>query len=285
VNSFFPGALGLDDFVARVEIALFNYYGFTAQNSIAFTNACRDEITKTLRDKIDQVFGEAFAINGLGGVITAGTVGFGAGIAHAPISLEDGREKYVFFSFPHIAIPHKDKPGVLGRFGRSQPSSACGALLAAQGEFAQGGIANTMQPGVHDALNPEYSILKSRLAARFRKEGTSDFKNLDIVELTKVAERALRDDLELLISKSVDTKKADYAVISGVQIHAWSKNYDDEHPNLEMVWPAKSYVVVKGERIDFDLASIPGLSPRQLLELANATAANAAAKDAAGAKA
>ena len=33
VNNFFPGALGLDDFIARVEIALFNN-GFTGQNSI-----------------------------------------------------------------------------------------------------------------------------------------------------------------------------------------------------------------------------------------------------------
>lgn len=38
---------------------------------------------------------------------------------------------------------------------------------------------------VHDAENPEYSILKQRLARRLKNDGKSE-KDLNLVELTKV---------------------------------------------------------------------------------------------------
>jgi hypothetical protein len=37
----------------------------------------------------------------------------------------------------------------------------------------------------------------------------------------QVAERQITTDLEYLISKTVDPQKADYAVVTGVQIHNW----------------------------------------------------------------
>jgi Limiting CO2-inducible proteins B/C beta carbonyic anhydrases len=36
-----------------------------------------------------------------------------------------------------------------------------------------------------------------------------------------VAERTITSDLEGLIKAAVDTQKADYAVVTGVQIHNW----------------------------------------------------------------
>ncbi len=36
--------------------------------------------------------------------------------------------------------------------------------------------------------------------------------------MTKAAERTITSDLEYLISKAVDPKKADYAVFTGVQV-------------------------------------------------------------------
>lgn len=35
--------------------------------------------------QIDLVFGNSFNINGLGGVITCGTIGIGAGLSHSPV--------------------------------------------------------------------------------------------------------------------------------------------------------------------------------------------------------
>lgn len=40
--------------------------------------------------QIDQVFGYSFNVNGLGGVLTCGTIGLGAGLSHSPKVRNDG---------------------------------------------------------------------------------------------------------------------------------------------------------------------------------------------------
>jgi hypothetical protein len=95
---------------------------------------------------------------------------------------------------------------------------------------------------VHDPLDPEYSILKQRLARRVRYEGVDPTK-LDLVSITHLAERTITNvsartnqnllsgyslspdllhmqDIEYLIEKSVDFKKANIAVITGVQVRS-----------------------------------------------------------------
>ncbi len=44
-------------------------------------------------------------------------------------------------------------------------------------------------PGVHDPLDPEYSILKQRLARRARYERL-EVQKLDLVSITKLANRS-----------------------------------------------------------------------------------------------
>jgi hypothetical protein len=69
----------------------------------------------------------------------------------------------------------------------------------------------------------------------------------------------LLQDLEYLISKAVNTKNADYAVVTGVQIHNWASDLDDPRiPSMEFVAPARAYVVVNGEKIDLDLQQVRG---------------------------
>ncbi len=63
------------------------------------------------------------------------------------------------------------------------------------------------------------------------------------------------------VLRSVDPSNADYAVVTGVQIHNWGAEYDDSSPNLEFVAPASVYVVVGGERTYLDLSSIPVCLP------------------------
>ena len=74
VQKHFADALSADDFLARVEVAL-AAYGFRGDNSLALTNVCRDESTGILKEKIDEIFGQCFNINGLGGVLTCGVTG------------------------------------------------------------------------------------------------------------------------------------------------------------------------------------------------------------------
>lgn len=275
VSQHFPNALGIDDFVSRVEVAL-HAFGFTGDNSIACVNLCRDEVTNALKVKLDQVFGSAFNTNGLGGVLSCGVTGMKAGLSHSPISAKSGKERYVFFSFPHIAIDATGEVGAINRPGRPGKSCACGAVAGALAAIKSDGVdANCKVPGVHEPLDPEFSIFKQRLARRMRYEGTSEdaVKKLDLVELTKIAERTITDDLEYLIKHAVDVSKADYAVVTGVQIHNWGKEFDDEQPNLEYVQPTTVYAVVGDEKTHLDLSAVPGLTPRQISILASQAAA------------
>ncbi|KAI7841811.1 hypothetical protein COHA_004534 [Chlorella ohadii] len=267
VLKHFPTALSVDDYVTRVEIALAGY-GFTGDNTIAMTNLCRDESCMILEDKIESVFGSCFSTHGLGGVLTCGVIGIKAGLSHSPIQ----GERYVFFSFPHIAIDSNGEVGAISRPNRAGASSACGALIACTSHLKSEGLdANLKTPGVHDPLEPEYSILKQRLARRLKHEG-ADEARLDLVAVTKAAERTITSDLEYLISKAVDPKKADYAVFTGVQIHNWAADLDDSSiPSLEFVGVGKSYVVVNGEKTYLDVHQVPALSPRQLKMLARAS--------------
>ena len=61
---------------------------------------------------------------------------------------EAGKQRYVFFSFPHIAINSKGALGALSRPGQDATSSACGALIAALGQLTAEGLdENVMEPG------------------------------------------------------------------------------------------------------------------------------------------
>eukprot|EP00200_Dunaliella_tertiolecta_P007906 CAMPEP_0202374188 /NCGR_PEP_ID=MMETSP1127-20130417/5069_1 /ASSEMBLY_ACC=CAM_ASM_000462 /TAXON_ID=3047 /ORGANISM="Dunaliella tertiolecta, Strain CCMP1320" /LENGTH=415 /DNA_ID=CAMNT_0048971285 /DNA_START=57 /DNA_END=1304 /DNA_ORIENTATION=- len=271
IKQHFPKALALDDFISRAEVALAGY-GFTGANSIAMSNLCRDESCIMLENRIESVFGSCFSTHGLGGVLTCGVVGIKAGLSHSPIA--GGKEQYVFFSFPHIAIDSAGEVGKISRPNRPGASCACGALNACLGSFkAEGLDVHCKGPGVHDPLDPELSILKQRLARRLRHE-KKDVKELDLVGITQAAERTITSDLEYLIEKAVDPSKANYAVFTGVQIHNWAAdvNTDAGAPSLEFISVGKSYVVINGERTYLDVSMVPSLAPRQLQLLAAASA-------------
>jgi hypothetical protein len=272
VLKHFPSALGVDDFIARVEVALC-YFGFTGDNTIAVTNLCRDEVTAVLKDKIEAVWGGSFNVNGLGGVITCGVTGFKAGLSHAPVCAGTGRERYVFFSFPHIGIDEMGEVGAISRPGRAKKSCACGALAKCLNEVKADGLGrNFAIPGVHDDEDPEYSILKARMVNKMKDEGLTVDDNFGLADITKAAERTISADLEKLISKAVDTSKADYAVVTGVQIHNWARNLDDPNSySMEFVAPASVYAVVNGVATHLDLSQIPQVTPRMLNLLASSS--------------
>jgi Limiting CO2-inducible proteins B/C beta carbonyic anhydrases len=52
-----------------------------------------------------------------------------------------GKERYVFFSFPHIGIDARGSLGAISRPGRPGASSACGALKAALADIQGSGLA------------------------------------------------------------------------------------------------------------------------------------------------
>lgn len=255
----FPGSLKIDDYMARVEILL-SKFGFDGKNSIAMMNVCRDESTHGLKKMVEQVYGASFTTTGLGGVLTCGQTGIGAGLSHSPVSTTDKKERYVFFSYPHIGV-HPDV-GQIPRKGRVDHGTACGALIKCMHDLRKEGLdRNKKTPGVHDPVDIEYSILKQRMARTICAEGL-DPKVMNLADMTKMAEKRITQDLETLIDATVDKTKADYAVFTGVQVHAWADA--DKYYKNEYIWPRKAYACINGKRTDLDLAGTVQLSQRQL---------------------
>ena len=214
------------DYVKKTYNAL-KAFGFNDDNSIASVCVCRDEISQTIRSIIKHVWGEAFNFSSLAGMFTAGKTGLKAAMHHAP--QVDGKERYVFYVVPHIAINEDGKSGFCKRRGIKEDSSACGALCLFLSELHQGKL--------HIKLYEE-DIEESLIKRRLLKEIPYGHVP-DLIELTKITRKVIQEDLEQVIEKVVDTGKSDYGVFTGIQIHA---------PDVNYIWPADSYVVVNGEK-------------------------------------
>jgi hypothetical protein len=272
VTKHFPNAIGMDDFLFRTEVML-RRFGFTADNSIALTSLCRDEITFPLKTAIHDIFGYSLDVDGLGGVVTAGTTGLSAGFSHAPTDFATGRERYVLFALPHIAIDSEGKVGSVIRTGRTTQSCACGALIKMQPLFKQykdGSLqAGTIHEETcwHDPSDPEFSILTNRMMKAIDREDIPE-KGLSLVEVTKLANKVIQGDVADLIDKTVDIEKADYAVITGIQIHSTRvANSKVWHPHLEFISPTSMFIVKDGIKHTMDIMGIDPPTPRQLFKI------------------
>ncbi|MDF0644224.1 MAG: hypothetical protein P0111_09345 [Nitrospira sp.] len=228
----FPGAVPQDRFVAHSSEQL-NRHGFRAENTIAFASVCRDEVAFSLAEEVEKTWGEIFMFSSLGGMLTLGKTGFLAAQQHAPI--EHGRERYVYYALPHIAIDAQGKFGIYFRPGRQKPSHACGALVAFQHELETGSLELALDP---DDL--EQSVLKQHLLRKLRY---GDVPNLP--SLTRIAHTVILEELERMIRLTVDPARSDYGVFTGIQIHG----PDGRH----FVWPWTACVVVNGKQ-----ESLPG---------------------------
>lgn len=251
------------DFVKKTYNAL-KKFGFNDENSIASVCVCRDEISQSLRSIIKHVWGEAFNLSSLAGMFTAGKTGLSAATHHAPVV--NGKERYVYFAFPHIAISSDGRLGVCERRGRKEKSSACGALNVFLKElsnppsytnnppipnfkfplppFTKGGLGGILEKGGKGGFEIDNEDLEMSLI-RMRLLKEIPYGHIpDLLELTKITRKAIQTDLENVIKKVVDKSKSDYALITGIQIHIPDGNY---------IWPAECYVVVNGVRQEIAL--------------------------------
>ena len=228
VQRHFPGSLPEEHFVRRAAVNLIQRHGFTPANTLACVGVCRDELCRSLFDEVEQMWGRAFDVSSLAGILTLGRTGFAAAQAHAP--LVQGRCRYVFFQFSHIGISASGELGVSTRPGRDEPSVACGALVALLKDPASGAVT-----GGINWQDPEQSFLRARLR---RVPDLSE--SPDLLELTKAAHRASVEDLDALMARAVDRRREDHAVVAGIQIHG--------PDGLNLTWPGASYVVVRAIR-------------------------------------
>ena len=63
---------------------------------------------------------------------------------HVVTGLQE-KERYIFFSFPHIAIDASGKVGAISRPGRPGESCACGAMAGALGTFKAQGLSDGLK--------------------------------------------------------------------------------------------------------------------------------------------
>lgn len=223
---FFPKVYTEADFIEKTY-SILDKAGFNADNTIASANVCRDEISQTIVNLIRERWGEAFNLSSLAGMFFAGRTALIAGMHHAPI--EAGRERYVYYALPHIAIGSGGEIGTCKRKGREKEGSACGALNAFHKEMTGGRINLSM-----DNEDVEQSLLKMRLLREIPYGQVPD-----LLELTRITHKVIQTDLENALDNIVDTDRCDYALMTGIQINGPDGNY---------VWPAPSYAVINGVR-------------------------------------
>lgn len=206
---------------------MLNRAGFNADNTIAAVDVCRDEISQPLVSLIKSKWGEAFNLCSLAAMFFAGKTGLKAAMHHSPVV--GGKERYVFYALPHIAIGSKGQLGVCKRIGRKEDSNACGALNVFLNELRGGRTRVAM-----DGEDVELSLIRTRLLEEIPYGQVPD-----LLELTKITLRAMTEDLENALQKTVNVRHSDYALFTGIQIHAPDGNY---------VSPADGYIVINGKK-------------------------------------
>ncbi len=235
LKNTFPNAVTQADYVARSQSWL-EGLGFTAENSLLCLGTCRDEIARPLRTALQDVWGDAFSLSGLGGLVFAGKTGLGAAAAHVPTRYD--RKRLILFVFSHIGIDTAGHLGAVQRRGQDHVDHACGALLAFQKALSSGQVDATVRS--NDA---EQGLLTRRLLKILSPE---THKDADLATITRSARDAALADVTALVHAALDPESWDYALLSGIQIHT---------PDGERIDPGPSHAVCQGQRKDFSLAS------------------------------
>ena len=231
IKKYFPVVYTEADFVEKTYRIL-KKSGFDADNTIAAVDVCRDEISQPLVALIREHWGEAFNLCSLAAMFFAGKTALKAAMHHAPVV--KGKERYVFYALPHIAIGPKGQLGVCKRVGRTEASNACGALNVFLGEL------KSRKPNLSmDNEDVELSLIKTRLLREIPYGHVPD-----LMELTEITLKTIKEDFESALGGTVNTKHSDYAFITGIQIHGPEGNY---------VAPDESYVVVNKTKKKLDV--------------------------------
>ena len=215
-----------DGFVEKTYEIL-KRFGFTPENTIACVDVCRDEISQPFLTCVKERWGEAFNLCSLAGMFFAGKTAILAAMHHAPIV--GGKERYVFYALPHIAIDDDGQIGRCRRRGREEDSNACGALNVFLSELRKGKINLTM-----DSEDVELSLIRTRLLKEI------PFGHIpDLLELTKITLKTIKEDFKSTLDRVVNKERSDYAFITGIQIHTKDGNY---------VAPDESFAVVNKKK-------------------------------------
>eukprot|EP00669_Euglena_mutabilis_P007855 TRINITY_DN3047_c0_g1_i1.p1 TRINITY_DN3047_c0_g1~~TRINITY_DN3047_c0_g1_i1.p1 ORF type:complete len:427 (+),score=133.65 TRINITY_DN3047_c0_g1_i1:23-1282(+) len=203
----FPGALPEMDFIAK-STKLVGHHGFQKGNAIPLISVCRDELTRSLTDDFEELWGPVFSTGSIAGMVFCGITGFSAGMHHTPDNT-DGINRYIFVSAPHIAISSQGEVGKCNRAGCATESTACGALCALLGELKSGTLKVALNTN-----DMEQSMMKQQLA------GLLTYGQVPSLEdLTKLAQKLVKQQVESTLAQLDLKDNTEYVFICGVQVH------------------------------------------------------------------
>lgn len=211
----FPEAVTYEKFLSQVEHVVLPL-GFDRERTFAALSLCRDELTEPLLEAVARRWDRPFNLGGLGAMPSLGRTGWRAALSHVPH--DEGRGHLIVFGFPHLGIDPDGHVGQSLRRHQSHPTPTCGAMVALLGALNDG--VDPLPPGLEDVE-----------ADRMRRviESQSEELPRDLVALTKLAVRAVDDEMWAELEALEAHHDMDIAVISGVQVHL----PDD----VDHIWP------------------------------------------------
>lgn len=218
LQTTFPGAVPSDEYLATVRTTIEDL-GFTHDRTLPLVSICRDELTTDFFAAIQEIWGPAFTLAGLGGVPALGRTGWGAAFSHIPN--DNGRGAVLVLGFPHIGIEDDGSIGVTLRPGQTTPTSTCGALSSIHQHASDGTL-----PTEVDVEDYEVTKLALRLV-------DPDNPPASLVDLTIAALEALELDLWAALDAARIWRDHDVTVWCGVQIHG--------HGGRDWIWPRDAW--------------------------------------------
>jgi len=229
LESLFPRSVPETIFIEKMSGVL-GHHGFTPDNAINLVSTCRDELCRPFVQHLDKTWGHSFNISSLAGMVFCGRTGFKAAMAHAP--MVDGKERYIFWVAPHMALPIHGETGVVYRPGREKPSTACGALLAILGEMKANKINMHLDPS-----DLEQSLVKQHVVSHLQYGHVPS-----LTELTYAAHACIVEEVLRTAEAAVDQSCCEFVIVSGIQIHgALGQNF---------FWPGTMTKFANGKQTD-----------------------------------
>jgi hypothetical protein len=206
IEAHLPGTVSLEEYFLRTSQCL-SRYGFEDENTLGMVAACRDEIASPLVNEVVRHWGRTFGCRSLGGFLLLGRSGIATGVDHAPVA--NGRRRFVFYAMPHIAVSEQGEIGTVYREGLREASHACGSLAAVLAELQSGRI--DVQTDFDDL---EQCCVRQKLLTALRYGDLPD-----LMGMTRLASRVIRDDIERLLGEIVNPAEFDYAYLTGILVH------------------------------------------------------------------
>jgi hypothetical protein len=221
IRDEFPGAVPAVDFIDSWRVACLGA-GFDADTALLAVGVCRDEVCFPFVAQLEAVWGPAFQLGSLGGLLTIGRTGMAAMASHAPRE-QDAPARYVIVAAAHIGVDGAGTFGYLRREHQEVSSRTCGALMTFRDEL----LTSRLHLG-YDPVDPEMSLLRERVLTALVYGDIPE-----PVELTQIVAGAIDEDLRDLLgwvqNVSMPDREVQTAVVTGVLIHTATGDWFQAH--------------------------------------------------------